>query len=149
MGNQQRQPYQDLNANTYNPGWRNHPNLGWGGNQNQRGNNFQNRPPYPLFQRPPFHQPTTIPPQPQPKPPQANSFEAALEKLTLTTTVNPRGECKAINLRSGKIVQGSNNVDSAKHEDQGSQPKSLNEAHGQKGQQPTLAKRKENHIPFP
>ncbi|MED6211100.1 hypothetical protein PIB30_070321, partial [Stylosanthes scabra] len=33
---------------------------------------------------PPFPQPTTIPP-PQPKPPQANSFDAALEKLTLTT----------------------------------------------------------------
>ncbi|MED6213873.1 hypothetical protein PIB30_097572 [Stylosanthes scabra] len=86
MGNQQRQPYQDPNANAYNPGWRNHPNLGWGGNQNQRGNNFQNRPPYPPFQRPSFPQPTTIPPQPQPKPPQANSFEAALEKLTLTMT---------------------------------------------------------------
>ncbi|MED6208192.1 hypothetical protein PIB30_042780 [Stylosanthes scabra] len=28
MGNQQRQPYHDPNANTYNPGWRNHPNLG-------------------------------------------------------------------------------------------------------------------------
>ncbi|MED6173302.1 hypothetical protein PIB30_058094 [Stylosanthes scabra] len=38
-----------------------------------------------LFQRPPFPQPTTIPPPPQPKPPQANSFEAALENLTLTT----------------------------------------------------------------
>ncbi|MED6224438.1 hypothetical protein PIB30_084003 [Stylosanthes scabra] len=31
MGNQPRQPY-DLNSNTYNSGWRNHPNLGWGGN---------------------------------------------------------------------------------------------------------------------
>ncbi|MED6188043.1 hypothetical protein PIB30_082232 [Stylosanthes scabra] len=84
MGNQQRQPYQDPNANTYNPRWRNHPKLGWGGNQNQRGNNFQNCPPYPPFQRPPFPQPTTIPQPPQPKPHQANSFEAALEKLTLT-----------------------------------------------------------------
>ncbi|MED6149954.1 hypothetical protein PIB30_067548 [Stylosanthes scabra] len=46
MGNQQRQPYQDPNTNTYNPRWRNHPNLGWGWNQNQRGSNFQNRPPY-------------------------------------------------------------------------------------------------------
>ncbi|MED6165006.1 hypothetical protein PIB30_095593 [Stylosanthes scabra] len=136
-------------------GWRNHPNLGLGGNQNQRGSNFQNHPPYPPFQRPAFPQPTTIPPPPQPKPPQANSFEVALEKLTLTTAgfvqttnnfieearanfrnhessirnletqlrqiakqlsttlpnafpsdteVYPKGECKPINLRSGKIV---------------------------------------------
>ncbi|MED6188755.1 hypothetical protein PIB30_088912 [Stylosanthes scabra] len=28
MGNQQRQPYHDPNANTYNLGWKNHPNLG-------------------------------------------------------------------------------------------------------------------------
>ncbi|MED6151427.1 hypothetical protein PIB30_082385 [Stylosanthes scabra] len=75
MGNQPRQPY-DLNSNTYNPGWRNHPNLGWGGNQHTK-NNFQNRPPFQPFQRPPF--------PPQPKPTSTQSFEAALEKLTLTT----------------------------------------------------------------
>ncbi|MED6174481.1 hypothetical protein PIB30_069408 [Stylosanthes scabra] len=85
LGNQQRQPYHDPNSNTYNPGWRNHPNFGWGGNQNPKNNNFQNRPPYPPFQRPtfqpqPFPQPNSLPPPPQP-----NSFEAALEKITLTT----------------------------------------------------------------
>ncbi|MED6139074.1 hypothetical protein PIB30_080434 [Stylosanthes scabra] len=52
----------------------------------QRNNNFQNRQPYPPFQRPPpFPQPSNLPPPPQPKPPQPNSFEVALEKLTLTT----------------------------------------------------------------
>ncbi|MED6142490.1 hypothetical protein PIB30_114224, partial [Stylosanthes scabra] len=79
------------------------------------------------------------------------------EKLSTTlpkafpsdTEVNPKGEFKAINLISGKIVQGSNLGDSAKQDDHGSQPKSLNEAHEQKGQKPTLAKGKENHIPFP
>ncbi|MED6162414.1 hypothetical protein PIB30_070225 [Stylosanthes scabra] len=91
LGNQQRQPYHDTNSNTYNPGWRNHPNFGWGGSQNPKNNNFQNRPPYPPFQRPifqppPFPQPNSLPPPPQPKPPQPNSFEAALEKLTLTTS---------------------------------------------------------------
>ncbi|MED6225414.1 hypothetical protein PIB30_093523 [Stylosanthes scabra] len=55
MENQQRQqPYNDPNTNTYNPGLRNHPNLGWRGNQNQRNNNFQNRSSYPPIQRPPF-----------------------------------------------------------------------------------------------
>ncbi|MED6167103.1 hypothetical protein PIB30_115864, partial [Stylosanthes scabra] len=27
MGQQARQPYNDPNSNTYNPGWRNHPNF--------------------------------------------------------------------------------------------------------------------------
>ncbi|MED6198272.1 hypothetical protein PIB30_064589 [Stylosanthes scabra] len=79
MGNQPRQPY-DPNSNTYNSGWRNHPNLGWGGNQNSK-NKFQNHPPFQPFQRPPFQPP--FPQQPKPTPTQ--SFEAALEKLTLTT----------------------------------------------------------------
>ncbi|MED6220623.1 hypothetical protein PIB30_046521 [Stylosanthes scabra] len=69
----------------------NHRNRGWGGNQNPKSNNFQNRPPYQPFQRPLFQPPfpqqqPNIPPAPQPKPPQTTSFEAALEKLTLTTT---------------------------------------------------------------
>ncbi|MED6221653.1 hypothetical protein PIB30_056844 [Stylosanthes scabra] len=87
LGNQQTQPYHDPNANTYNPGRRNHSNFGWGGNQNQRNNNLQNRQPYPHFQRPPlFPQPSNLPPPPQPILPQPNSFEAALEKFTLTTS---------------------------------------------------------------
>ncbi|MED6223904.1 hypothetical protein PIB30_078649 [Stylosanthes scabra] len=65
------------------------------------------------------------------------------------TEVNSKGECKAINLRSGKIVQGSNQGDSDKQVDQSSQPKSLNEAHEPTRQQPTLVKGKENHIPLP
>ncbi|MED6214197.1 hypothetical protein PIB30_100592 [Stylosanthes scabra] len=129
----------------------------WGGNQNQRSNNFQNRQPYPPYQRPPpFPQPSNLPPPPQPKPPQPSSFEAALEKLTLTTStfvqttnnfieetranfrnhesairnletqvgqiakqlsttlpnafpsdteVNPKGECKAITLRSRRVLE--------------------------------------------
>ncbi|MED6164427.1 hypothetical protein PIB30_089979, partial [Stylosanthes scabra] len=82
MGNQPRQPFHDPNANTYNPGRRNHPNLGWGGNQNPKNGNFQNRPPY----QPPFQPPQPGLPILQPKPPQPNSFEAALEKLTLKTS---------------------------------------------------------------
>uniref|UniRef100_UPI0035D0130D hypothetical protein n=1 Tax=Bartonella sp. AC134YNZD TaxID=3243446 RepID=UPI0035D0130D len=34
--NQNRRPYNDPNSNTYNPGWRSHPNFGWGGNNNQQ-----------------------------------------------------------------------------------------------------------------
>ncbi|MED6223134.1 hypothetical protein PIB30_071061 [Stylosanthes scabra] len=97
MGNQRRQPFHDPNANT-----------------------------------PPFQPPQPGLPNLQPKPPQYNSFEAALEKLTLKTSefvqttnnfieeqlltplpnafpsdtqVNPKGEYKAITLRSGKALE--------------------------------------------
>ncbi|MED6166905.1 hypothetical protein PIB30_113914, partial [Stylosanthes scabra] len=89
MGNQQWQPFQNPNSNTYNPGWRNHPNFGWGGDQNPRNNNFQTRPPFQPQQRPPYQQPPPFSQQNnlhQPPKPQPTSFEAALEKLTLTTT---------------------------------------------------------------
>ncbi|MED6179085.1 hypothetical protein PIB30_113907, partial [Stylosanthes scabra] len=89
MGNQQRQPFHNPNSNTYNPGSRNHPNFGWGGDQNPRNNNFQTRPPFQPQQRPPYQQPPPFSQQNnlhQPPKPQPTSFEAALEKLTLTTT---------------------------------------------------------------
>ncbi|MED6149280.1 hypothetical protein PIB30_060888, partial [Stylosanthes scabra] len=57
MENQPRNPYHNPIANTYNPEWKNHPNLGWGGNQNQK-NSFQNHPPYPPFQPPCPQQPS-------------------------------------------------------------------------------------------
>ncbi|MED6178503.1 hypothetical protein PIB30_108220, partial [Stylosanthes scabra] len=79
---QQQQPYEDLNANIYSSEWRNHPQFGWEGSQSPKNNHFQNHPLYQPFQPSPFPQPITLPPQP--KPPQAN-FEAALEKLTMTT----------------------------------------------------------------
>ncbi|MED6214714.1 hypothetical protein PIB30_105955, partial [Stylosanthes scabra] len=51
VGNQPRPPYNDPHSNTYNPGWRNHPNFSWGGNQGQQGqwnnHNSQRQPPFP------------------------------------------------------------------------------------------------------
>ncbi|MED6188759.1 hypothetical protein PIB30_088959, partial [Stylosanthes scabra] len=55
------------------------------GSQSPKNNHFQNHPPYQPFQPSPFPQLITIPPPPQPKPPQAN-FEAALEFVQTTTT---------------------------------------------------------------
>ncbi|XP_024187998.1 uncharacterized protein LOC112192477 [Rosa chinensis] len=38
----QTKPKNDPYSNTYNPGWRNHPNFGWGGNQNrEQGQGYQ------------------------------------------------------------------------------------------------------------
>ncbi|MED6124948.1 hypothetical protein PIB30_063825 [Stylosanthes scabra] len=65
------------------------------------------------------------------------------------TKVNPKGECKAINLRSGKILQDSKQGGLDKEVVQSTQPKSLKEAHKPTRQQPTLVKGKENQIPFP
>ncbi|MED6202225.1 hypothetical protein PIB30_103178 [Stylosanthes scabra] len=79
MGNQPRPPQNDPYSNTYNPGWRNHPNFSWGGNQGQRSNNNRQQQP---FQQPP----PPVPPQQKPSsstPP--SSIEAALEKLAQST----------------------------------------------------------------
>ncbi|MED6152169.1 hypothetical protein PIB30_089300 [Stylosanthes scabra] len=92
MGNQPRPPQNDPYSNTYNPGWRNDPNINWGGNQGQRSNNNvqnNNRPYQPPFQRQqqPFQQPPPpVPPQQKPSsstPP--SSIEATLEKLAQST----------------------------------------------------------------
>ncbi|MED6150705.1 hypothetical protein PIB30_075045 [Stylosanthes scabra] len=82
MGNQQRQPYDDPTSNIYSSKWRNHPYLGWEGNQHPKNNHFQNHPPYQPFQPPPFPQPNSLPPPPQPKPPQAN-FEPPKEEIVI------------------------------------------------------------------
>ncbi|MED6190943.1 hypothetical protein PIB30_111023, partial [Stylosanthes scabra] len=164
LGNQPRPPQNDPYSNMYNPGWRNHPNFSWGGNQGQKSNNNtqnNNRPYQPPFQRQqqPFQQPPPpIPPQQKlssSRPP--SSIEAALEKLAQSTAsfvqnthsfmnetrstfknqesalrnlenqvgqlakdlgqltrstntfpsdtvVNPKEECKAVTLRSGKVL---------------------------------------------
>jgi len=52
--NQQKYPpNNNLYSNTYNPGWRNHPNFRWSNNnennQNQSNSNFPNQTPQPPF----------------------------------------------------------------------------------------------------
>ncbi|MED6133139.1 hypothetical protein PIB30_025774 [Stylosanthes scabra] len=153
MGNAPRQPNFDPHSKTYNPGWRHHPNFGWGGqgNQFQQGNQFNqgHRQYNNNFQQSnhSFVQPNTSK--------QPSELELALQKLTLSTTAfidgtnnfmnetkatlknqeaaiqnlevqvgqiakqlsekprntlpsdtipNPIEECKAISLRSGKVV---------------------------------------------
>ncbi|MED6162704.1 hypothetical protein PIB30_073109 [Stylosanthes scabra] len=67
---QPRPPQNDPYSNTYNPGWRNHPNFSWGGTQGQRtNNNFnnQNHPYQPPFQRQQPYQPPNAPVQPPQK----------------------------------------------------------------------------------
>ncbi|MED6126120.1 hypothetical protein PIB30_075292, partial [Stylosanthes scabra] len=69
MGNQQRPPYNDPHSKTYNPGWRNHPNFGWGGNQGQRNNSYNNPPqsqPFPNTYHPPYQPNHTYQPPPPP-----------------------------------------------------------------------------------
>ncbi|CAL8087849.1 unnamed protein product [Prunus armeniaca] len=61
----QNQPRYDPFSNTYNPGWRDHPNLKWREPQQQQGGYRQ--PPPGLYQRP------FAPPQPQPQIAQSNS----------------------------------------------------------------------------
>ncbi|MED6139628.1 hypothetical protein PIB30_085623, partial [Stylosanthes scabra] len=88
VGNQPRPPHNDPYSNTFNSGWKNHPNFSWGGNQGQTiHNNFhdQKRPYQPPFQRQQSYQQPPLPPQPIQKQSQPSSLEVALEKLTLST----------------------------------------------------------------
>ncbi|KAG8478758.1 hypothetical protein CXB51_028637 [Gossypium anomalum] len=50
MGNNNFRSQNNPYSNTYNAGWKNHPNFSWGGQQNQRPQNPQN------FQQPPYQQ---------------------------------------------------------------------------------------------
>ncbi|KAG8501669.1 hypothetical protein CXB51_004774 [Gossypium anomalum] len=50
MGNNNSRPQNNPYSNTYNAGWRNHPNFSWGGQGNQRPQNP------PGFQQPPYQQ---------------------------------------------------------------------------------------------
>ncbi|KAG8476549.1 hypothetical protein CXB51_033524 [Gossypium anomalum] len=50
MGNNNFRSQNNPYSNTYNAGWKNHPNFFWGGQQNQRPQNPQN------FQQPPYQQ---------------------------------------------------------------------------------------------
>ncbi|MED6225732.1 hypothetical protein PIB30_096490 [Stylosanthes scabra] len=77
MGNQPRPPHNDPYSNTFNPGWKNHPNFSWGGNQGQRiHNNFhdQNHPYQPPFQRQQPYQQPPLPPHPIQKQSQPSSL---------------------------------------------------------------------------
>ncbi|MED6209198.1 hypothetical protein PIB30_052450 [Stylosanthes scabra] len=95
MGNAPRQPKFDPHSKTYNPGWRHHPNFGWGGqgnqfqqgnqfNQGQRqfNNNFQQ-------QNPALVQPNTSK--------QLSGLELALQKLTLSTSTFVDGTTNFMN----------------------------------------------------
>ncbi|MED6151468.1 hypothetical protein PIB30_082855 [Stylosanthes scabra] len=83
MGNAPRQPNFDPHSKTYNPGWRHHPNFGWGGqgNQFQQGNQFNQGPRQynNNFQQP---NPSLVQPNTSKQP---SRLELALQKLTLST----------------------------------------------------------------
>ncbi|KAG8498773.1 hypothetical protein CXB51_005219 [Gossypium anomalum] len=90
MGNNPR-PHNNPYSNTYNAGWRNHPNFSWGGQGNQR-------PPPPLgFQQQPYQQ--------EKKP----NLEEMMTKETIGSLPsniepNPKEHVKVVTLRSGKVL---------------------------------------------
>ncbi|XP_062103706.1 uncharacterized protein LOC133814808 [Humulus lupulus] len=105
VGNFQR-PYQNLFSNTYNLGWRNHPNFSWRNNQGKQsqfqGPYQQNMSQQPMNQASSSHQP-----RPQDQPEKPNDLQAALPQgnFPSNTVVNPKENCQAILLRSGKQVE--------------------------------------------
>ncbi|MED6188595.1 hypothetical protein PIB30_087387 [Stylosanthes scabra] len=78
MGNAPRQPNFDPYSQTFNPGWRNHPNFRWGGQGNQGQTPYNN-----------FQQQQTPPMEPHLSERPPNTFPS-------NTVPNTREECKAI-----------------------------------------------------
>ncbi|MED6202560.1 hypothetical protein PIB30_106777 [Stylosanthes scabra] len=129
MGNAPRQPNFDPHSNTYNPGWKHHPNFEWAGqsNQFQQGNQFQQRSQFNQgsrkfnnnFQQP---NPSLVKPKDSKQP---SDLELALQKLTLSTTTfidrtnnfmnetkatlkNQEASIRNLELRSGKKIEKKN-----------------------------------------
>ncbi|MED6188662.1 hypothetical protein PIB30_087998, partial [Stylosanthes scabra] len=73
MGNAPRQPNFDPYSQTFNPGWRNHPNFGLGGQGNQGQIPYNN-----------FQQQQTPPMEPRVSQ-RLSQLEVALQKLTQST----------------------------------------------------------------
>ncbi|KAI5347397.1 hypothetical protein L3X38_015276 [Prunus dulcis] len=96
---QQQKPRNDPFSNTYNPGWRQHPNFGWKNNQN--------------VQTAPAQQNQFVPQQNAPAPPgQASLSQREPGKFPSQVIPNPNGghdTANAITLRSGKKVEKDDN----------------------------------------
>ncbi|XP_075475898.1 uncharacterized protein LOC142515052 [Primulina tabacum] len=123
----QNRPRNDPYSNTYNPGWRNHPNFSWGGQNNQH--RQQRGPPYVMHQG--F--------KPEPSREEKSNLEQMMTKfisatetrfqnqdasikgeqgtLPSNTETNPREHVKAVELRSGKTL-GSNEEKTKHGEDE-------------------------------
>ncbi|XP_062102905.1 uncharacterized protein LOC133813888 [Humulus lupulus] len=105
VGNFQR-PYQNPLSNTYNPGWRNHPNFSWRNNQGQQ-SQFQGPYQQHMSQQPMNQASSSHQPRPQDQPEKPNDLQATLQQgnLPSNTVVNPKENCQAISLRNGKQVE--------------------------------------------
>ncbi|XP_061364260.1 uncharacterized protein LOC133307724, partial [Gastrolobium bilobum] len=121
--NPQHQQQQQNNpfSNTYNPGWKNHPNLIW--NQNQQNAPYQSQQNLPFQQRQQF-----VPPQ------QRQNFQQFAPQQPMQqqppTVPNPKGtgNVSAISLRSGKQLEEPNQsaVKSSQGGDTGSRKQNTN-----------------------
>ncbi|KAG8481361.1 hypothetical protein CXB51_026130 [Gossypium anomalum] len=89
MGNNNFRSQNNLYSNTYNAGWRNHPNFSWGGQRNQRPQNP------PGFQQPPYQQNTET----ALKINKRLIFERRQGSLPSNTKPNPREQLNAINVQ--------------------------------------------------
>ncbi|XP_062109428.1 uncharacterized protein LOC133820410 [Humulus lupulus] len=90
IGNFPRQSNNNPYSNSFNQGWRNHPNFSW---KNDQQGQTSVQPSQQPFQQPPpgFYQP-----------PMQRQQNPMRQPDTYTTEVNPKEECQAITLRSGK-----------------------------------------------
>ncbi|XP_062106297.1 uncharacterized protein LOC133817724 [Humulus lupulus] len=106
VGNFQR-PFNNPFSNTYNAGWRNHPNFSWRNNQGHQPQ-FQGQFQLNMPQQPMNQASSSQQPRPQAPPDRPNELQAAPQgNLPSNTEINHKEQCQAITLRSGKQIEQS------------------------------------------
>ncbi|CAA0836839.1 Unknown protein, partial [Striga hermonthica] len=117
----QNRPVNDPYSNTYNPGWRNHPNFSWSNNNNtqQRRQNFMQQPNRPNF-APQQHMRPNFPQQPQRVPmggmqtqgagPSSATQEEKLDKI-LQFMTNQESTIKRMETQIGQLASRVGNLE--------------------------------------
>ncbi|KAM1331215.1 hypothetical protein ACFX14_043846 [Malus domestica] len=99
----QNQPRNDPYSNTYNPGWRDHPNFKWReSQQSQQQGGFRQQPPG-FFTKP--YVPTQVPQQPAPNVSGSSLDNDALLKILTTLSQGQENQTKAMQSQDKKVDQ--------------------------------------------
>ena len=128
----QNNPY----SNTYNPGWRNHPNFSYRNNNPMPSNPSQSQPQPPGFQyRAPYAQaPQPAPQQPPPPQPKSN-LESLMERFIVTQT------------KTNEVLSESVNQLNSKFDSMATHQKMMDNQIAQIAQQVNQLSRPQGHLP--
>ncbi|XP_062094038.1 uncharacterized protein LOC133800081 [Humulus lupulus] len=113
VGNQNSNRNNNPYSNTYNPAWRHHPNLSWGG----QGASSSGAPTQEKQSYPPRFSQQPRPQQPhQPQGSQTSSLENLMRDYMAKNDAVIQSQCKVVTLRSGKNLELNEEKDKQKNE---------------------------------